>query len=107
MFTTLPVELGTPPALGAPGDLRSPGPIATRTPSTPLVPVSLPGRHRIQVLRQFSGASGQVTSGQAVCNTCHWEGPRRAGGRTGLLEADAAGHASTTSGRLSGNFVAG
>jgi hypothetical protein len=76
-------------------------------PCPPVEAPSLPGQHRIEVLRHSSGASGRVTSGQAVCLTCHWEGPRRSGGSTMMLDADAAGHARTTSGRRSDDFIGG
>jgi hypothetical protein len=93
--------------------LPEPQPLPARVPglmvgpwtTSPIVAAPLPGWHRTEVLRQFSGASGRVMAGQAVCTTCHWEGPRRSGGTTGMLDADAAGHAGTTSGRRSGNFT--
>lgn len=107
MPATLPLGSGVPSVLGAVTGERPPTLVAHSRPGVPVSPASLPARHRVQVLRQISGASGLVTSGQAVCNTCHWEGPRRAGGSTGLLEADAAGHARTTTGRWSGDFIGG
>jgi hypothetical protein len=65
----------------------------------------LPGKHYVEVLRQFSGATGIVTSGQAVCSTCHWEGPLRFGTRASMLDADAARHANSASGYRSPEFV--
>jgi hypothetical protein len=65
------------------------------------------GRHHVDVLRQFSAATRRVTSGQAMCRTCHWEGPIRRGPRAAVLDADAARHASATSGYTSPQFVGG
>lgn len=63
------------------------------------------GKHYVEVLRQLSGASGHITSGQAVCLTCHWEGPLRFGARAAMLDDDAAGHANAASGQRSPQFV--
>jgi|SRR5580658_1319243 hypothetical protein len=59
---------------------------------------ALPGKHYVKVLRQFSGGTGSVTSGQAVCSTCHWEGPLRFGTGAKMLDIDAARHADVSTG---------
>jgi hypothetical protein len=59
------------------------------------------GHRCVEVLRQFSAATGNVTSGRAVCQTCHWEGPLRDGPRAVMLDADASRHARSANGSRS------